>query len=573
MKTYYRGWSLALMVLPGCQDVIDLDPIDTRPPIEARVRPGPISGGTLTIASDGVAVAADPDRDVVHVVDLAQRSVRHTIALEAGDEPGRVAIGSAGLAHVVLRGFGGVATIDLAAGAVVERRHLCPDPRGIAFDAAEGSLHVACADGTLVATPESGAPTRRQTIAPDARDVIIVGGEVMVSLFREASIVREDGSRLTAQAPGGFEPHVAWHTRADDLGRIVMIHQVEDTESVPINPVIDDFTAEESLPYGGGGNFCEPGIATAAVTIVQQDGEAFTVPLPGAPLTVDAAMSPDGAWVALAQPGVEEGKTSVSVMSPPDGCFPVQEFPDNGQVTAVAYDPGGALVMQSREPARLMIMAEPPFGRVEVIELGGESVYDSGHEIFHRATESGLSCASCHPEGGDDGHVWTFEGLGPRRTQALDIGLADTAPFHWDGDMVDLDMIMDEVLAHRMGGKRQSAPRAESFTRWVFEQERPPADTGLDEPTLVTEGAALFATYDCGRCHTGPMLGGQTTEPVAGKELQVPSLRRVALRPPFMHDGRALTLEDAVADMIATTSTAAPTDENVAALTAYMRTL
>src|SRR5687768_5371914 len=102
-------------------------------------------------------------------------------------------------------------------------------------------------------------------------------------------------------------------------------------------------------------------------------------------------------------------------------------------------------------------------------------MFDTGHEIFHRVTESNLSCVSCHPDGTDDGHVWQFVGLGPRRTQSLDIGIEGTAPFHWDGDMDDLDVLMTEVLAHRMGGLRQSEARADSFTRWLFEQERPVA--------------------------------------------------------------------------------------------------
>jgi mono/diheme cytochrome c family protein len=570
MKVTYRGWSLALVSLAGCEDVIDLDPIDTRAPIEARVRPGPITGGTLAIASGSIAVAADPDRDVVYVVDVRARSLQHTIALEAGDEPGRVAEGSTGLAHVVLRGFGGVATIDLAAGTVIEKRWLCPDPRGIAFDGATTQLHVACADGTLVTLPESGEATDRRTFEPDLRDVVILDGEVYVSLFREAILLGENGGGYTTSVQEHTRSRVAWNTRANATGGVVMVHQVHDTSTIPITPTRDDVVGEESVPYGGGGGGCEPGIATTAITVVQ-GGAVTTVQLPDIPLTVDAAMSPDGSVVALAVPGADEGEATLRLVTPEvGGCFS-EEVPNDGQVTAVAFDPDGVLVALSREPARILIHRQGH--ATDVIDLGGESVYDTGHEIFHRATESGLSCATCHPEGGDDGHVWSFDALGQRRTQALDIGLAQTAPFHWDGEMQDLDMIMDEVLSHRMGGKRQSPDRADSFQRWVFEQERPPADTGREDATLVTQGATLFATYDCGRCHGGPMLGGEGTEPIDGVRLQVPSLRRVSLRPPFMHDGRSPTLADAVHDMIASTTTVEPLDENVAALTAYMRTL
>src|SRR5262249_17768247 len=138
---------VAALTLCACKQEIDLDPLDSRAPIEARVRPKAIVGGTLTIG-EGVAVAADPDRDVVHVVDLETRKIRHTIALEAGDEPGRVVIAD-GTAHVVLRSAGSIASIDLVDGSFT-RTALCPEPRGIAHDSDSAALWVACADGDLV---------------------------------------------------------------------------------------------------------------------------------------------------------------------------------------------------------------------------------------------------------------------------------------------------------------------------------------------------------------------------------------------------------------------------------------
>ena len=59
--------------------------------VAAAVPPPAISGGTLRVLADGhTAVAADPDRDQVYIVDLASKSVRWTVGLNFGDEPGRV---------------------------------------------------------------------------------------------------------------------------------------------------------------------------------------------------------------------------------------------------------------------------------------------------------------------------------------------------------------------------------------------------------------------------------------------------------------------------------------------------
>ncbi|MEM9454744.1 MAG: cytochrome-c peroxidase [Myxococcota bacterium] len=582
------GLGVALAALTGCEDVIDLDPVDTRAPIEPRNRPKAISGGTLMVTGDGIAVAADPDRDRIYVVDLDARNVRHSIPLESGDEPGRVVEGSEQRVHVVLRGFGGLATIDRAEGTVLARRWLCPDPRGVAFDPSTTLLHVACADGTLLHMDEAtGEPTGRTVLEPDLRDVVIYDGDVLASRFREASIVGEHGVRLnipdTPGRPNGFDgvnsvqefsARVAWRTFEHPDGGIAMIHQLASQQPVPIEPPPEDVGDGGDLPYGGGGgSFCSLGLTGGALTRFTPQG-VETTPIPDARLAVDAAISPNGQWLAMAMPGVEEGKSSVAMMPPSDGgCFLFDPGRTEEQITAVAFEDDGTLVMQSREPARLLIQRDIPHGSIVSVELSDESRYDTGHEIFHRATESGLSCASCHPEGTDDGHVWVFEQLGKRRTQSLDVGLADSAPFHWDGDMTDLSVLMEEVLAHRMGGKRQSEARRDSFMRWMFEQQRPPADAGRDDPALVNRGRELFASLDCVQCHNGAELGGTMTTPVRNHNLQVPSLHRVSLRPPFMHDGRSPTLDDAVRDMVDSTTPKLATADEVEALSAYMRTL
>ena len=62
----------------------------TRKRIQVAAKPPPpISGGTLHVTSNGLAVAADSDRDMVFLVDLNTKKITK-IALEDGDEPGRI---------------------------------------------------------------------------------------------------------------------------------------------------------------------------------------------------------------------------------------------------------------------------------------------------------------------------------------------------------------------------------------------------------------------------------------------------------------------------------------------------
>src|SRR5262245_51963851 len=97
--------------------------------------PPPLSGGTLLITRDGtLALAADPDRDRLLLVDLGAARVHAEVPLRAHDEPGRsVEDGNGGL-HVVLRGAGEIADLDRS-GRILSRRSLCPAPRGIAWQA------------------------------------------------------------------------------------------------------------------------------------------------------------------------------------------------------------------------------------------------------------------------------------------------------------------------------------------------------------------------------------------------------------------------------------------------------
>ena len=138
----------------------------------ARTPPPPISGGTLAVSVDGrMAVAADPDRDAVYVVDLEGWRVQHTVDVP-GQAPGRVVI-SGRHAYVSTRRGGTVLLVNMDSGQLWPAE-VCPAPRGLAVD--RGRVHVACAGGDLVTLGVSGRVERRVFLASDLRDVVIVAG-------------------------------------------------------------------------------------------------------------------------------------------------------------------------------------------------------------------------------------------------------------------------------------------------------------------------------------------------------------------------------------------------------------
>lgn len=582
----------------------------------------PISGGTLALLADGnTAVASDPDRDQVYVVDLKAGTARVAV-LQPGDEPGRVVEDGAGRVHVVLRRGGAIASIDPQSATVALRQPVCSAPRGIAYQPKGGPmddvLHVACAGGELVTLPAGGgAAVRTVTLERDLRDVVIgSNGTLLVSTFRKATalVVGADGKQTSALAPGSGmvkgpfmpqtkTPSVAWRMVPYDTtaGSVVMLHQTGVTDL--IDPVAGGYTG-----FFGCGGIVQPGVS------VLTPGAA-SPPLAGGlgnlSVVVDVAVSPDKSKIAVAAAGNAETsgapslvEGSVSQMTQ-DGTAgpcggvaggPVIIGPDGGvgtggtfggsdagapapnqpvgQVVAVAYSQSGVLFAQTREPAGLF---RTDTGAT--ITLASDVRTDTGHLIFHANAGGGLACASCHPEGGEDGRVWNFVCAGERRTQSIRGGISQTAPFHWDGSEHDFSHLMDDVFSGRMAGPLLSDTQKNALQSWVDTIPAMPATENLDA-AAVTRGSMIFndPKVACASCHAGSLLTNNTTIDVGtGQAFQVPSLRGVSWRAPLMHNGCASTLADRFnpscggGDKHGVTSTL--TASQVSDLTAYLQSL
>jgi len=268
-------------------------------------------------------------------------------------------------------------------------------------------------------------------------------------------------------------------------------------------------------------------------------------------LAVDVAVSPDGQTVAIAVPGnahspgmptiVEEPMMVVSQPGNPCGFGSNPPNQPPGEVIAVSYAGDGTLLAQTREPAALW---RGDTGTT--ISLAADSRVDTGHLIFHANAGGGLACASCHPEGGEDGRVWTFACQGARRTQSIRGGISATAPFHWDGGESDISRLMDDVFSGRMAGPPLTPDQKKALQGWIDTIPPLPRRTGLDA-AAVARGQALFndAKIGCAACHAGTLLTNNTTVDVGtGGAFQVPSLRGVSWRAPLMHTGCAAELAD-----------------------------
>lgn len=546
--------ALPLLVLAACDDPVGPNP---NPPATWGV---PISGGNMLVAANGRAVIADADRDRILSVDLASGAVIE-VALAEGDEPGRLVEDAAGRIHVALRRGNAIVTLgDAASAEIIARRAACYEPRGITFDRTADAIHVACATGELVTLPASGGPpTRTLRLDRDLRDVVMQGDQLVVTRFRSAEVLALDAtgavtSRLqppnvrrqdtsfdggTGSGDGLVDaiPTVAWRTIA--IGdRLVMSHQRQLQSKLDIR---------QTGGYGGG---CGSGPVEASLTTVRA-GTAFAVATPfGGALPVDIAVNRNNTELAVAIAGSHNvQRFPINALDAPSqdgqcGSFAGTGIDDKlGAPTSVAFTANNELAIFYPEVPAIVLHASG--GAARTFLLPGGLGYDSGRNLFHTQTQVGMACASCHPEGRDDGQIWDFEELGKRRTQSLAGGILARAPYHWNGDMTDLEVLMADVFANRMAGGAPTRSQKISLGPWLDRIPAPLSAPPLD-PAAVARGKTLFeSSLNCASCHSGQALTNNRLVNVGtGGAFKVPSLVGVGARAPFMHDGCAATLAD-----------------------------
>jgi cytochrome c peroxidase len=201
---------------------------------------------------------------------------------------------------------------------------------------------------------------------------------------------------------------------------------------------------------------------------------------------------------------------------------------------------------------------------VRVIPLGGPaepSLARRGEAIFYDARRSHhqwFSCHTCHTDGHTCGRA--FDTLNddsygnPKLTPTLR-GVSRTGPWTWHGWQDDLGQAVEKSLSQTLFGKKPSAEDVRAMMAFLETLDNPP-NPHLRPDGSRTEsaerGKALFhGKARCARCHHGEDYTSARNYDVKmeadGSPFErwnPPSLRGLYDRGPYLHDGRAPTLDD-----------------------------
>ncbi len=256
----------------------------------------------------------------------------------------------------------------------------------------------------------------------------------------------------------------------------------------------------------------------------------------------------------------------------------------------VAIDDAGKNVVVWSEFDRQITRIEREKGELKSLALWQRSgaqrdpKIERGRRLFHTSRDARLTqsraCASCHPEGRDDGLVWSSPD-GKRQTMMLAGRLMGTEPYGWFGEHKDTREHIKNTL-QRLGGTGLNDPPSkddfDALLAFIAAMPAPPLTKAVDAD-LVKRGKEVYTAYSCHTCHKEG--GTDKTPHDVGSGIQgersaffdTPSLTGIRGSAPYFHDGRYSTLEELLSEKNQRMFSGVISTPDKAALIAYLETL
>ena len=214
-------------------------------------------------------------------------------------------------------------------------------------------------------------------------------------------------------------------------------------------------------------------------------------------------------------------------------------------------------------------LSEPSLAKFRTVPNNRFSpLAEEGRKLFfdgvntHLTPSAVVTCGSCHPKGGDDGISWFLQTANIagklRRTPPGWTAKTDLLPLHWDGEFNDTAVLSKAATNELLEGDGLLVD-FDAFTAYMEEIPLPTKRlTPQWELADVAAGEILFNAR-CSSCHSGSLLADSAPhydvlgDVISGNTLTAerrldqvdgsPSLVGVRMRAPYLHDGRAATLE------------------------------
>jgi YVTN family beta-propeller protein len=563
-----------------------------------RARIAEIAVGTaprsVAVAPNGTIWVTNKGSQSISVINPGTLSVQRTISLPRGSQPYGLAMGGS-FAYVALEGSGQVMKYNADRYSRTATLNVGPNPRHVSVSADGATVYVS----RFITPPLPGEATATVQTRPGG---VPVGGEVVVINAANMAVLRTvvlaHSDREDDEAQGRGVPNY--------LGAVA----ISPDASQAWVPSKQDNILRGALRDGTGLNFQNTVRAISSRIVLPAGAEdlAARIDHDDASLASAAVFDPRGVFLFVALETsrevavldahrgiqlfrIDTGRAPQGLAISPDGAtLYVNNFMDR---TLGAYDLRPLLVRG--EPGQLPLLAAVAAISTERLApqvlLGKQLFYDARDPRLAR--DRYMSCATCHSDGGHDGRVWDLTGFGEGLRNTVNLrgrggtaGMGAHGGLHWSNNF---DEVQDfEGQIRQLAGGTGLMADADYFagTR-AFPMGDPKAGLSADLDALAAyvaslnafdispfrpgansvsaaaaEGREIFLALNCGACHSGTKFSASgaatlvdigTIKPASGGRLggtlegfDPPTLRDVWATAPYLHDGSAATLEEAV---------------------------
>jgi YVTN family beta-propeller protein len=546
---------------------------------------------TLAVSPSGEIWVTNKQSATISIINASTLALARTITLPFASQPFGIAFApTGGYAYVVLEASGRLLKLDATSGAQVGSLDVGANPRHLSVSGDGASVYVSRfvtprlpGEETLAVQPQVGG--------------VNVGGEILVvnagAMTVLSTIELQASSKPDFDNQGSGFPNylgaavvspdgsAAWvPSKQDNIGRGAArnglglnfqntvraissrINLATDTEDYPARIDHDNSSVGSAATFDRYGVYLFVALETSReVAVVDAHGK-FEL------FRIDAGRAPQG--VVVSADGL---KLYVSnFMDRSVSVFDLTNLVNNGQWNAPAL---GTLTAVATE-------------KLSAPVLKGKQLFYDARDL-RLARDRYVSCASCHNDGGHDGRVWDLSGFGEGLRNTVNLrGRAALGQgfLHWSANFDELQDFEGQIRALAGGtglmsdtdfnaGTRNQPlgdPKAglsadldalaayvASLNTFASSPNRNP-DGSLT--TNAVAGKSVFQSANCAQCHSGTAFTESgaatlrnigTLKPSSGQRLggtlagtDTPTLRDVWATAPYLHDGSAAALSDAI---------------------------
>jgi YVTN family beta-propeller protein len=557
--------------------------------VVTRARYAEITVGTaprsLALAPDGRLWVTNVETGTISIINTTTRAVAATVTLAYGSRPFGIVFDPAGTAAwVTLESTGRVLKLNPSTGAQLASIDAGGPVRHLSISADSARVYAS----RFITPRVAGENTATPMLTGAGGQVVVIG---TVALAVERTILLNPSTAADTSTSARGLPNYLGAAVISPDGLSAWVPSKQDNIQRGVLRDGQPLNHENSVRA----------IVSRLDLTAQTEHLPSRVDIDNAGMPSAAAYDPFGIYVFTALEASREvaildawshqeitrfpaGRAPQGVVTSPDGStLYVQNFMDR---SITVHDVSGITQGGNIAPVTTATLNAVTTEKLTAQVLKGKQFFYDAQDP-RLALQQYISCAVCHNDAGHDGRVWDLTGFGEGLRNTITLkGHATHGMLHWTGNFDEVQDFEGQIRALAGGtglmtdaqlntgtrnqplGDAKAGVSADldalaAYVKSLTVNGNSPSRTSSGAlSTAATAGQQVFRSQNCASCHSGVNFTNSalnvfanigTIKPASGKRLgaaltglDVPTLRGSWATGPYLHDGSAATLADAI---------------------------